>query len=123
MGGLIPGVENIGKRERHKRLIGGIVMFVFAAGLAVVLFVKGAAPAWRLTVGLPVFLGMLCVLEFKAKTCVMHAARGTCNMDVGDQKINDATLQGQLNKVARNMTVWSIVAGVAAGGVLALIPV
>lgn len=123
MAGLIPGVENIGRRERLKRLVGGIVMFAVAAGLAVALVMTGADRWWRLTVGLPVFMGVLCVLEFKAKTCVMHAAMGTCNMDAGSAKVEDVNLRGQLSKVARNVTVWSVVAGVVAGGVMAALPV
>ena len=49
-------VPNISKAERRKRLIGGIIGFVFSLGVLAVLLATGADRAWRVIM-LPLFWG------------------------------------------------------------------
>lgn len=107
MAALIPGVENIGKGERRKRLVFGAVFFLVAVGLATGLIVAKADPLWRLTVAVPLFLGGLGFFQARAATCVMHAARGTCNLDQGDAPVTDATLQARLTRKAKQIVMVS----------------
>jgi hypothetical protein len=60
--------SNIGPRERRRRLVVGIAMFVIVGVIAAVLVVAGAPRAWRLFVLFPAWVGSIGVLQAKEKT-------------------------------------------------------
>jgi hypothetical protein len=91
---------NIGPRERRKRRLLGIVSLTVAVGVAFVL-VSFSAPRWsRLVVFLPLWMAGLGLLQAREKTCIALAARGVCNMDAGEETVNDATLAARLRDKA-----------------------
>ena len=108
MAALIPGAENIGRRERRKRLFMGFFMFLAAIGLATGLVAAQAHPLWRLTVALPVFLAGLGYFQARTRTCVYHAARGSCNLDQGNQPVTDAAARAQLVRQAKLVVFLSL---------------
>lgn len=91
---------NIGPRERRKRRLLGIVSLTVAVGVAFVLVVYGA-PRWsRLVVFFPLWMAGLGLLQAREKTCIALAARGVCNMDAGEETINDRALAARLREKA-----------------------
>ena len=93
-------VANIGPRERRKRRLLGIVSLTVAVGVAFLL-VSFGAPRWsRLVVFFPLWMAGLGLLQAREKTCIALAARGVCNMDAGEETINDGALAAQLRDKA-----------------------
>ena len=94
---------NIGPRERRKRRLLGIVALTVGVGAAFVLVVF-EAPRWtRALVFFPVWMAGLGLLQAREKTCIALAARGVCNLDAGEEKIEDATLAARLRDKARHI--------------------
>ena len=61
-------VPNIGSRERRRRLVGGTLALVGSAALLWILVLTGA-PRWgRLLVALPLWSGVLGLLQAREKT-------------------------------------------------------
>lgn len=106
-------IPNIGPRERRRRLIIGIAMFVIAAAVAATLIVADAPKAWRLFVLLPLWVGALGVIQVKEKTCVALAARGMRNMDSGDEPISDAIELDHVKAQSRRVHVQAAVFAIA----------
>ena len=91
-------VANIGPRERRKRRVLGIVSLTVAVGVAFVL-VTFDAPRWsRLVVFFPLWLAGLGLLQAREQTCIALAARGVCNMDAGEEAIQDSALVARLRE-------------------------
>ncbi|MGH7145384.1 MAG: hypothetical protein ACREJ2_14840 [Planctomycetota bacterium] len=122
MATLMPGVENIGRRERFKRLTMAVVMFLVAAGLAIGLVVSHADRWWRLTVALPALLSGLGFFQYQARTCVMHAMQGTCNLDQGTKSVEDASLRGLLLRRARSVTALAVAFAVLVTAAVMFLP-
>ncbi len=98
-----PEASNIGPRERRKRRLLGIVSLTVGVAVAFVLVVYGA-PRWeRLIVFCPIWLAGLGLLQAREHTCIALAARGTCNMDTGETRIDDVGLSAQLRTKARRI--------------------
>ena len=94
---------NIGPREQRKRRLLGIVSLTVGVGAAFVLVVWGA-PRWsRLVVFFPMWMAGLGLLQARDKTCIALAARGTCNMDSGEVRLEDKALIEQLRATARRI--------------------
>jgi hypothetical protein len=81
---------NIGPRERHKRLVAGIVMFAVTFCIAGGLILAGFPRIWRALTILPAWIGALGLFQVRENTCVALAARGLRNMDTGEEAIADA---------------------------------
>ena len=94
-------VSNIGPREQRKRRLMGVVALTVGVGLAFLL-VTLDAPRWsRAVVFFPVWLAGLGLLQARERTCIALAARGTCNMDAGEERLKDENLAGQLREQSR----------------------
>lgn len=95
--------ENIGPRQRRRRLSFGIVMLGIAVTAIAVLAFYDVARPWRILVAAPVFLGLLGVLQARARTCVALAARGLRNMDDGTETVIDpaeiSALKGRARRI------------------------
>ena len=61
-------IPNIGPRERRRRLIVGIAMFVIVGVVATLLVASGAPRPWRLFVLFPAWVGSIGVFQVKEKT-------------------------------------------------------
>lgn len=94
---------NIGPGETRKRRVLGIAALAAGALLAFALVVAGA-PWWsRVFVFFPVWLAALGLLQARERTCVALAARGVCNMDEGEQPIEDDRAARELRDKARRI--------------------
>jgi hypothetical protein len=94
---------NIGPRERRKRRLLGIVALTVSVALAFVLIVYDA-PRWsRLVIFFPIWMAGLGLMQAREKTCIALAARGTCNMDAGEEELKDERLIEQLRDKARRI--------------------
>jgi hypothetical protein len=104
---------NIGPRERRKRRLLGFVAFTVGVATAFVLVVYDA-PRWsRLIIFFPVWIGGLGLIQAREKTCIALAARGTCNMDDGEESVTDRRLIEELRRKARKIHRRALVTAVA----------
>lgn len=100
---MLSDVTNIGPREQRKRRLLGIVSLTAGVGIAFVLVVMGA-PRWsRLIVFFPVWMAGLGLMQAREKTCIALAARGTCNLDAGEEHIEDKQKVAALRAKARRI--------------------
>ena len=115
-------VANIGPRERRKRRLLGIVSLTVAVAVAFVLVAFGA-PRWsRLVVFFPLWMAGLGLLQAREKTCIALAARGACNMDAGEETIQDKALATKLREKAAAIHKRSLLVAAAITVVVLLFP-
>jgi len=103
---------NIGPKQRRRRIILGILMFLGSAALAIFLLGSEFPHAWRFFLFFPFYLSMLGFLQAKAKTCVALAFQGTRNLDHGSEKVSETeagTLRLQGRKVLIKAAFFSAV--------------
>ena len=113
---------NIGPRERRKRRLLGIVSLTVAVGVAFVL-VAFDAPRWaRLVVFFPLWMAGLGLLQAREKTCIALAARGVCNMDAGEETIQDKALASKLRAKAAAIHKRALLVAAAITVVVLLFP-
>jgi hypothetical protein len=75
----VPGKCNIGRRGRAIRLSTGVVLIA----LSVIIGLTLLSPVYwaiRLVLILPIYVGLLAILEGSMSFCVLHAARGTYDL-------------------------------------------
>lgn len=113
---------NIGPREQTKRRLLGIVSLVCGVGLAFASVVAGA-PRWsRLVIFLPVWLAGLGMFMAREKTCVALAARGTRNMDAGEEPVGDRAAAARLREKARRINRRALIVAAVSTVVALLFP-
>ena len=61
-------MPNIGRKERRKRLLSGVVFFVVSAAIAIALVVTGVERLYRLGVFLPLWMAALGYFQAREKT-------------------------------------------------------
>jgi len=113
---------NIGPRERQRRLVGGFFFLAIAICEAGCLLVFNAPRPWRLMVFLPTWAAAIGFFQVKARTCVALAARGLKNMDAGDEAITDPSELKAVRDQSRAVHIRSVLTGVIAAALLALLP-
>jgi hypothetical protein len=113
---------NIGTRERTKRRMLGVVTLTVGVGVAFVLVTTGAPRLSRLVVFFPLWLAGLGLLQSKEKTCIALAARGTRNMDAGEEKIDDEDLIARLRDKARSINRRALITAVVITAVTLAFP-
>ena len=94
---------NIGPRERRKRRVMGIAGLAAGALLAFALVALSAPRFSRLFIFFPIWIAALGLLQTREQTCIALAARGTRNMDDGEEAIEDDRLVKELRVVARRI--------------------
>lgn len=115
-------VFNLGSREVRKRRLMGIISLIAGVGLAFLSVVMGA-PRWsRLIIFFPIWMAGLGLFQAREKTCIALAARGTCNMDAGEESINDENLISQLRSKARQINRRAIIAAIVVTTVALVFP-
>ena len=100
---------NIGPAERRKRVRIAAVSLAVAVLMAAPLVALGAQRSWRLLALPPIWVGALCLVEAKTRTCVVLAARGVRNMDAGDERVTDPDERQALTKRAMGVHVWTLI--------------
>jgi hypothetical protein len=114
--------ENIGPRERAKRVRIGVVSLVAGVGLAAALVVTHAAYGWRLTAFVPFLLAGFGFFQAREHTCIANVARGVKNLDDGDEPVTAAAEIRQLAQQARRVYLQSFASATAATLVLLILP-
>lgn len=114
--------ENIGPAERRKRVRIAAVSLAVAALVAVSLVAFEAHRGWRLLALPPIWIGALCLVEAKTRTCVVLAARGVRNMDAGDEPITDAAERRMVGQQSRSVHIWTLLLTILLIGALFLVP-
>ena len=104
---------NIGPREQRKRRLLGIVALTVGVAAAFVLVVYGAPRVSRAVIFFPIWIAGLGLMQAREKTCVALAARGTRDMDAGEESISDAELIGQLRDKARRINRRAVITALA----------
>ena len=98
---MVAEVFNIGPREQRKRRLLGIVALTVGVATAFLLVVYDAPRPLRAVVFFPVWIAGLGLLQAREKTCIALAARGTCNLDTGEESLDDENLIEQLRAQSR----------------------
>src|SRR5690348_9029514 len=125
----VPGKCNIGARGRAMRLatgLGIIALFVVLGFLGL----ESAFWGFRLLLAVPLYVGLLAVLEGTMSFCVLHASRGTYDLNeptgTAFGKSESRTVVGSEEwkridrRKARMMHVEAVVGAVVLAGLLAL---
>lgn len=99
--------SNIGPRERHKRVVLGTVCLIFSAAAGFYLIGSQWPRALRLGLFAPLFFGMFGLIQAREKTCSVLAEIGSRNMDVGVQKIDNASVKEALKHKGRQILLKS----------------
>lgn len=104
---------NIGPREQFKRRLLGRVALIASVALTFVIIGYGAPRPLRLVLFFPLWMAALGYLQAREKVCIALAARGTCNLDAGEQKIEDSRLQAKLREKARKVHIRALIMATA----------
>ena len=110
---LVSEASNIGPREQRKRRLLGIVALTVGVATAFVLVIFQAPRPWRLIVFFPIWLAGLGLLQARERTCIALASRGVCNMDAGEESLNDEHLIEQLRGKSRRIHRRALVTAIA----------
>ena len=104
---------NIGPREIRKRaLIGSVLLIAAIVGGAATIRYR-VNPLWRYVLFLPLWGGLLGILQARAGVCVSLSTRGMRNMDRGAQEIADDSEKEAVGKKAVKIYVTSLIAAAA----------
>ncbi|HXL50310.1 MAG TPA: hypothetical protein VN949_00700 [Candidatus Limnocylindrales bacterium] len=76
----VPGRCNIGRRGRAIRLTTGLVLIAISIVIGIT-FVKPVSHLLSLALVVPFYVGVLAILEGSMSFCVLHAARGTYDLN------------------------------------------
>jgi hypothetical protein len=104
---------NIGRRGQRQRFIIGVVNLAVAATILALLYQAGATRWWRLAVFPLLLLAAIGVFQARARTCVAHAAKGTCELEDGSTRPADAETAARMRVRARSVMRQSILAAAA----------
>jgi hypothetical protein len=105
---------NIGPREQRKRRLLGLVALTVGVATAFVLVVYDAPRISRAVIFFPIWIAGLGLMQARDKTCIALAARGTCNMDAGEESMSDAQLIERLRDKARRINRRATITALAA---------
>lgn len=106
--------ENIGPRQRRRRIRIGVALLLLGVALAGLLLGVHAERMLRVVVAAPFIAGSITLFQVRARTCVVFAARKVKNMDQGEVPVTDSRELETLLRQAR--LVW--IQGIALGVVL-----
>jgi hypothetical protein len=104
---------NIGPLERRKRRLMGVVALTVGVGLAFVLVIMQAPRLSRAIIFFPVWIAGLGLIQSREKTCIALAAQGKCNMDAGEERLEDENLIEQLKDKARRINRRAVITAAA----------
>ena len=96
-------LQNIGPKQARLRVLSGSGALAAGLALSLVLVGRGEPRPWRLVVFAPYFFAGLGFFQARAGVCVAHARQGTCDMDGGAARVDDAARVAALRVVARSI--------------------
>ncbi len=105
--------ENIGPRERMKRVKAGIVALIVLDVVAVVLVLEQAARPWRLAIFPLALAAAISLIQVRERTCVALAARNVRDMDDGEKPVTEPGEQRRIAAQARRVYLHSVLIAVA----------
>jgi hypothetical protein len=114
--------ENIGPRQRRKRIRFGTLLLVAGAVLAGVLMALDASRASRAVVFIPFAAAGIGLFQVRYRTCVVFAARKVKDMDQGEVPVADARELEQIMRQARMVYAQGLGLGVVLTVVVLLLP-
>jgi len=114
-------VYNLGSKGKRNRLLLGLFAMVTSLGYASALVVLGCHWVWRFSLFLPVFFGVLLLLQARTRTCVALAALGAWDLDCGTQHIPDPDLERRLRHRAYMLVGAAAAAALLMTGLFALV--
>jgi hypothetical protein len=115
-------IPNIGPEERKKRITFGSVLMAVGATAAIYLVASGVQRPLRLIVMLPFWAGAVGLFQARDKTCVALTARGTRNMDTGEEPVTDAAELQQMRAQARKVHIESFLTALLLTLLVAVVP-
>jgi hypothetical protein len=107
-------LANIGVRGRRKRMAFGLIAFFVSVAILFALIVTGVNRWVRLVTFIPFWVAGLGIFQARGWTCVAHAARGVCNMNGGEEPVEDPAEAAQLRRQAVEIYVWTTAVAIAA---------
>ncbi len=90
--------HNIGEDGVHFRLFFGVLLIFFSLGLTLLLAVMGTPLPLRAAIFLPMWQGILCLVQARYGVCVLLAGKGTCVVDGGTAPIQDPAIRQSIEK-------------------------
>lgn len=115
-----PGACNIGHAERRKRYLTGVAGFAAAALLVAAVATVHADRAWLLAAVAPLFVGVLGVLQARARFCVGFAMAGVFDVSASGERRQPAPEAGQRADRKRAIVLSVKALAAATVGALAL---
>jgi hypothetical protein len=111
----VPGTCNIGPAEIAMRRRVGHAGLVATAVLAAVLLLLDAAPAWRLTLGLPAALAAAGYLQAWLRFCANFGFRGVYNFEAlgHEERVAVEEARAQDRRRALAVAAGSVLVGLA----------
>lgn len=105
--------ENIGPKGRQRRFMMGVGMLGLSLVSAAILKFSGTERVWSLTLFLPIFVGVLGLIQARERTCALLAEFGLKNMDTCELKIDDTKIAKTLRRRGRMIFLQSALWAVA----------
>lgn len=100
----------------------GVALLAAAAVLFLSMHAAAASRGWRAALIPPLWIGILALLEARAQTCVVLAARGRRNLDRGEERIEGAAERALVAAQARRVHVLAAAWAALCTAVLLLLP-
>lgn len=116
-------IANIGGAERSRRLRFGIITFLFASVILLVLVLTGQDRWFRLPLGLLFAAAAGGYFQWADKTCVALTKKGVRNMGEHEEVVNNASEMAQLKWQANRVQIKAAIAGLVATVIIMLLPV
>jgi hypothetical protein len=123
--GYRTGTCNIGAEEIERRRRSGYLGIGAAAVLAGALVVTGAPDVWRLSIAMPLMLGLLGLLQARGRFCVAFAIAGVENFDAlgRRRKVRQGGPRPEDIRQALVLTAQAGLLALAIATVFALLPI
>lgn len=115
-----PGACNIGRAERRKRYLSGVLGFAATALLVAAVATLQVSPTWLLASVAPLFVGFLGVLQARAGFCVGFAMAGVYDVSDDGGERRPAPEDGQRADRKRAIVLPAKALALATAGALAL---
>ena len=101
------------KRRRSSIIAAAVTILIFAA-----LRLSGVESKWYLLLFIPSWIAVLGLLQVKARTCVVFAARGIRNLEGTVENVSDPTQLRALREIAIGIYFKSVMIAVAFTGIV-----
>lgn len=108
---------NLGPRGTRQRLLLGMMTLAVACACLIWIDQTGASRWWRIGAYPLLWLGVVGLLQARARTCIAFAARGSCDPDAGITELTPETadlLRERARSIVRTGTILALVLTVLA---------